>query len=102
MLTMGSTVLAASGYRVLTAKSGQRALEIFSAQDPRIDLVVTDMVMPQMSGRELIEVLRMRDPSVRILCTSGYVRPGAGDAEIYLQKPFTSQELVRKVRQTLA
>ena len=102
MLTMGQTVLSSFGYRVLTANSGARALEIFSAGSPTIDLVVTDMVMPQMSGRELIEILRMREPSVRILCTSGYVRPTASDTEIYLQKPFTSQELVRKVRQALS
>jgi signal transduction histidine kinase/CheY-like chemotaxis protein len=101
MLTMGQTVLSAFGYRVLTANSGQRALEIFSAGSPRVDLVITDMVMPQMSGRELVELLRMRDPAVRILCTSGYVRPTASDTLLYLQKPFTSQELVRKVRQAL-
>lgn len=102
MLTMGQTVLTAFGYRVITANTGQRALEIFTAGSPPIDLVVTDMVMPQMSGRELVELLRMRDSSVRILCTSGYVRPGPSDTLLYLQKPFTSQELVRKVRQALS
>ncbi len=101
MLTMGHTVLTAYGYRVLTANNGPRALDLFRAHPDAIDLVVTDMVMPHMSGRELIEQLRRHHPAVRILCTSGYVRPAPSDPDLYLQKPFTSQDLVRKVRQAL-
>ncbi len=102
LLTMGQAVLSSFGYQVLTANSGQRALEILQNGDP-IDLVITDLVMPHMSGRELIEHIREVSPEMRILCTSGYVRGQMADEESsYLQKPFTSQELLRKVKQTLS
>jgi two-component system, cell cycle sensor histidine kinase and response regulator CckA len=103
LLTMGRTVLTAFGYQVLTANSGQKALDIFAQPGTQIDLVITDMVMPNMSGRELIERLRKLKPEQRIISASGYVRPSSGEeAEAYLQKPFTSQELLRKVKQALA
>jgi two-component system, cell cycle sensor histidine kinase and response regulator CckA len=74
LLTMGETILSSYGYRVLTANSGQKALEIFSNAPSAIDLVITDLVMPKMSGREVIEHLRKIAPEVRIICSSGYVR----------------------------
>ena len=102
MLTMGQTVLTTFGYKVLTANSGQAALDIISKGDKNIDLVITDLVMPAMSGRELVERLRKSSPTMRILCTSGYVPPPAQtDDSAYLQKPFTSQELLVKVKQVL-
>ena len=103
LLTMGQTVLSTFGYQVLTANSGQKALEIISKGDKNIDLVITDLVMPAMSGRELVEHLRKTSPNIRILCTSGYVPPPAQtDDSAYLQKPFTSQELLVKVKQVLS
>jgi nitrogen-specific signal transduction histidine kinase/CheY-like chemotaxis protein len=104
LLTMGHTVLSAYGYKVLTANSGHKALEIFSQNKTPIDLVITDMVMPAMSGRELAEHLHRLSPETRILCTSGFVRPSPDSDEdsIYLQKPFTSQELLVKVKNALA
>jgi len=102
MLTMGQTVLSEFGYQVLTANSGQAALDIISKDDKKVDLVITDLVMPAMSGRELVERLRKISPTIRILCTSGYVPPPAqADESSYLQKPFTSQELLVKVKQVL-
>ena len=102
LLTMGEMVLSSFGYQVLTANSGQKALEIFSAKSAAIDLVITDLVMPQMSGRELIERLRRLSPDVKIICASGFVRPPSGtDDGNYLQKPFASQDLLRKVKQVL-
>ena len=102
MLTMGQTVLSTFGYQVLTANSGQKALDIISQGDKDIDLVITDLVMPAMSGRELVEHLRKLSPNIRVLCTSGYVpAPAQIDDSAYLQKPFTSQELLLKVKQVL-
>ena len=102
MLTMGQMVLSSFGYQVLTANSGQKALDILSKSDKKIDLVITDLVMPGMSGRELVEQLRKQDPNVRVLCTSGYVPPPVqSEDSAYLQKPFTSQELLVKVKQVL-
>ena len=103
LLTMGQTVLSAYGYRVLTAHNGQKALDILSRGDAAIDLVITDLVMPGMSGRELIEHIRHVSPQTRVLCTSGYARPsGQFDSFVYLQKPFTSQELLIRVKDALA
>ena len=102
LLTMGQTILSAYGYRVLTANSGQKALDLI-ARNPAVDLVITDLVMPAMSGGELIEHLHRLAPATRILCTSGYVWPAGQDhVGTYLQKPFTSQELLLKVKQALA
>jgi signal transduction histidine kinase/CheY-like chemotaxis protein len=102
LLTMGQTVLSSFGYQVLIANSGQKALELYTKSGKTIDLVITDMVMPNMSGRELIDRLRKLAPILRIICASGYLRPASREeAETYLQKPFTSQELLRKVKQAL-
>lgn len=102
LLTMGEMVLTSYGYRVLTANSGQRALDIFAEKGKEIDLVITDLVMPNMSGRELIERLRRQTPNVKIICASGFVRPPSSEEkENYLQKPFASQDLLRKVKQVL-
>jgi signal transduction histidine kinase/CheY-like chemotaxis protein len=102
LLTMGETILSSYGYHVLTANSGHKALEIISKRDKPIDLVITDLVMPAMSGRELVEQVRRLSPGTRILSTSGYVWPGSKQEEnTYLQKPFTTQELLMKVKHVL-
>lgn len=103
LLTLEKTVLSSFGYRVLTANSGRKAVELFRQNLNEIDLVITDLVMPQMSGREVIGELTSLSPGVKIICASGYVRSkGAEEEENYLQKPFTSLDLLRKVKQTLA
>jgi signal transduction histidine kinase len=103
LLTMAETILTEYGYKVLTANSGQKALAILSRDDLTADLVVTDLVMPGMGGRELVERIRQLAPAMRILCTSGYVMPADKQTgKAYLQKPFTSAELLAKVKQVLA
>jgi two-component system cell cycle sensor histidine kinase/response regulator CckA len=102
LLTMGETILTEFGYKVLTANGGQKALAILSREDTKVDLVLTDLVMPAMGGRELAERIRQLVPGMKIICMSGYVMPSdkqTGTA--YLQKPFTSQELLAKVKQVL-
>lgn len=104
LLTMGEMVLSSFGYRVLTASSGQRALELLEEYGPRVDLLITDLVMPKMSGRELIEKVRPQFPHLPIICTSGYVRSKNAEdqsGEVYLQKPFSSQDLLLKVKKVL-
>jgi CheY-like chemotaxis protein len=102
LLTMAQMILSSYGYTVLTANSGQKALEIFTQSKKKIDLVITDLVMPNMSGRELSERIRSLSPQTRIVWSSGYARASSPEEqERYLQKPFSSQDLLRKVKQML-
>lgn len=102
LLTMGQAILSSFGYRVLIANSGQQALEILAKGGLKIDLLLTDLVMPGMSGRELVDQARQLCPHTRVLCTSGYLFPSQDDDRAaYLQKPFTSRELLLKVKAAL-
>ena len=78
LLTMGKTIFRTYGYRVLTANGGQKALDILTRKGSAVDLVITDLVMPAMSGRELIEHIHRLKPALPVLpvlWTSGYVHP---------------------------
>lgn len=102
VLTMAETILSDFGYKVLTANSGQKALALLGQPNSKVDLVITDLVMPGMGGRELAERIRQLDPHLPVMPTSGYVM--AEDKKIgtgYLQKPFTSTELLLKVKSAL-
>jgi two-component system, cell cycle sensor histidine kinase and response regulator CckA len=102
LLTMTEMVLSGYGYKVLTANSGPKALDLLARDDLKVDLVITDLVMPGMSGRELVERIRQLAPATRILCMSGYTLPADKQTGMpYLKKPFTSVELLAKVRQTV-
>ena len=103
LLTMAETILSDFGYKILTANSGSKALHILSQPDTKVDLIVTDLVMPGLGGRELIERIRQQGLDVPVLCMSGYVLPEDKQTEAgYLQKPFTSTELLLKVKSALA
>ena len=100
-------VLTQKGYSVLRAPDGQTALEMARAQPGEIHLLVTDLVMPGMTGRELAEALAAERGGVRVLYMSGYtddavVRHGVLTEGLpYLQKPFTPAALASKVRELL-
>jgi PAS domain S-box-containing protein len=95
------------GYKVLEARNGEDALRVYEANESGIDLVLTDLIMPEMGGHELIERLRARDPSLRVLFMSGYTErdftsngsmpPGTG----FVEKPFTVETLMRRLREVL-
>jgi PAS domain S-box-containing protein len=100
-------VLETSGYRVLDSGRGTDALERARAEKEPIDLLLTDLVMPNMGGAELASRLQELHPEIRVLFMSGYtddavVRSGLlGTGRAFLQKPFTPQNLARKVRELL-
>jgi signal transduction histidine kinase len=103
LLTMADAILTDFGYRVLTASNGQKALELLGRADTTVDLIITDLVMPGMGGREFIERVRQMGLTTPVISTSGYVLPeGRQAAENYLQKPFTTTDLLRKVKSALA
>ncbi|MFC3580947.1 hybrid sensor histidine kinase/response regulator [Sphingomonas hylomeconis] len=100
-------ILRELGYRVVEAPDGPTALRTIVAGEPAIDLLLTDVVMPEMSGSELAEQARILQPSLRILYTSGYtrdaiVRDGRLEPGLdLLPKPFTYVSLAAKVRELL-
>jgi PAS domain S-box-containing protein len=100
-------VLAAQGYTVLAARGGREALQICAQHPDTIHLLVTDVVMPEMSGGELAELLVARRPALRVLYLSGYtpdavVRHGVREGgTAFLQKPFTPASLAGKVYEVL-
>jgi two-component system cell cycle sensor histidine kinase/response regulator CckA len=95
------------GYTVLEARNGAEALRVYEAQEGNIDLVLTDVVMPEMGGHELVELLRARRPDLRVLFMSGYAeRAFTSNGSIpagtgYLEKPFTVETLMRRLREVL-
>ena len=103
-----SQVLRQAGYRVLEATSGQEALDLASAQSEPISLLLSDVVMPGMTGRALAERMRALYPGMAVLYMSGYTddmvfRAGVrADGGNFLQKPFTPESLLARVRSTLA
>ena len=101
-------VLERSGFEVMEAASGVAALELWDKDKPQIDLLLTDMVMPDgMSGRQLAARLKADNPALRVLFTSGYSQDLLGkDLELqegmnFLQKPYPPAKLVQTVKNAL-
>jgi len=99
-------VLESNGYTVLEAADGESGIARAASHDAEIDLLLTDVVMPRLGGRQLAELLKRARPSVRVLFMSGYTdQPPEPDrtsgADAFLQKPFSPLELTRKVREIL-
>jgi two-component system cell cycle sensor histidine kinase/response regulator CckA len=105
--TMTAEMLQAIGYTVLSTGSPSEALSFFEKGDAAIDLVITDVVMPVMSGKELSKRIEAIRPGVRVLFMSGYTtnviaHRGVLDEGVYfIQKPFSTSDLARKINETI-
>jgi CheY-like chemotaxis protein len=103
--SLARKILAQKGYRVLEASDGAIALRVAAGHVGEIDLVLTDVAMPVLGGRGLVEELRELSPGIRVLFMSGYPReevfPDKKDQTPYLQKPFTSETLLSEVQNAL-
>jgi CheY-like chemotaxis protein len=101
-------LLGAYGYKVVAAESGAKALEIWPSCRDKIDLMLTDLVMPdRVNGRQLAERLRADRPGLKVIFTSGYSAEVVGQDLVlqsgvqYLQKPYAPNRLAAKVRDCL-
>jgi CheY-like chemotaxis protein len=100
-------ILRRGGYKILEAASGRAALELIERHEGRIDLLITDVVMPELSGRELALRIAELRPNIKVLYMSGYtddtiVRHGVLEASMaFIQKPATPTDLLSKVREVL-
>lgn len=100
-------VLRGIGYRVVEARDGREALDLYTVADPPVDLVFTDIIMPRMSGLELADQLRKRKPDLKLIFTTGFAeesilqRGREHSPGPLLPKPFTPEHLAQKVREIL-
>ncbi len=107
VLSIGELILERSGYTVLTASNGREALEQVKTHNHSVELIVTDVVMPGMSGKELADRIQVVVPRVPVLYLSGYTDDAIAQHGIldpgveFLPKPFDREELLLKVREIL-
>ena len=101
-------ILASTGYHVQTALTGRKALELAEMSNGDVDLVLTDVVMPEMNGEELALVFKRTYPGTKVLFMSAYLKPGVGRYEElhgkmeFIVKPFTSAKLRGEVKRILS
>ena len=107
VLDVGQKMLEKLGYRVITAPAGREALKIYRTDGHRIDMVILDMIMPDLGGGETLDELRAIDPAVKVLLVSGYgeqektVEIAHRGCRGFLKKPFSPKALAWKVREVL-
>ena len=105
---MASAMLRTLGYDVLTAKDGREAVALYQGRSKDIDLVILDMVMPIMNGRDCFHALREMDPEVRAVLSTGYGLDGAAQNLLdegmlaFVQKPYQMAELSHVVAEAVA
>jgi CheY-like chemotaxis protein len=105
--TLGQRMLTGRGYTVLTAGNGIDALEVYKQQRGKISLVILDLVMPEMGGKQCLEELLIIDPKVKVLIASGQALNARlqgtieSGARAFVSKPFKMTELLKKVRDVL-
>jgi two-component system cell cycle sensor histidine kinase/response regulator CckA len=99
--------LKSRGYSVIEAGNGVEALEMFEGAGGKVDLVVSDVVMPEMDGPTLLKELRKKNPDLKMIFVSGYAEEAfekslpAGEKFAFLPKPFTLKQLIEQVKETM-
>jgi len=107
ILEVGKELLKAMGYSVLIAKHGKEAVEVYRKNQDDIDIVVLDMIMPDMGGGEAYDRMKEINPNVKVLLSSGFSIDGQATeildrgCDAFIQKPFTMKELSGKIREVL-
>ncbi|MBW1742322.1 MAG: PAS domain S-box protein [Deltaproteobacteria bacterium] len=107
ILNVGREILEEMGYKVLIARNGKEAVEIFNEHKDSIDLVILDMIMPEMGGGEAYDRIREERPEVKVLLSSGYSIDGQASEILergcngFIQKPFKMKELSIKIREVI-
>jgi CheY-like chemotaxis protein len=99
-------LLESAGYKVLKAEDGRGAQEVAAQTQLSIDVLLTDVILPMMSGVELAAQLRTIRPNLKVLYMSGYAgtqtsRHGVGENEAFVEKPFTKDSLLRRLRDVI-
>ena len=108
IIDVGLELLEELGYTVLSAMSGQEAIDVFQKDQDNIDLVIMDMIMPGMGGGETFDRLKEINPAVKVLLSSGYSIDGQATKILrrgcdgFIQKPFNMNQLAEKVQKILA
>ena len=96
-----------AGYNVMSAKNGEEAVDMYIKHREKIDLVVTDLGLPGLTGKEEMATLERINPSVRIICASGFIVPTVerelfrAGAKAIISKPYAPEEILQKVRTVL-
>ena len=101
---LGETILKQSGYSVLSAPNAGALKDLIASHSAEVDLLLTDVVMPGLSGPELVRLVKARWPKIRVLYMSGYADDDIKDLDReagFLQKPFTPSELTSKIAEVL-
>jgi PAS domain S-box-containing protein len=107
ILTVGEEILKQMGYEVLLAKSGREAIEVYRKHGDEIDLIILDMIMPDISGGEAYDSMKQENSEIKVLLSSGYSITGQASKILergcdgFIQKPFKTKELAGKIRQIL-
>ena len=107
ILEVGKELLATLGHKVMLATSGKQTIELYKQNEDKIDIVILDMIMPDMGGGEVYDRLKEMNPKIKVLLSSGYSIDGQANEILqrgcsgFIQKPFNMKQLSSKLREIL-
>ncbi|MBW1803773.1 MAG: response regulator, partial [Deltaproteobacteria bacterium] len=107
IIEVGREILEKMGYLVMTARSGQEAVEVYGKVKDQIDMIILDLIMPGMGGGDTYDRLKALNPQVKVLLSSGYTVDGQATEILnrgcngFIQKPFDIRELSQKIETIL-